>query len=695
MAKDIKIKDSEVIRLIGPLQTSAERWQEQLSEQRKKCSDLYHMEKLGNEQAGWSHAVASVVWDAVEWMKPGLSSIFAHPDFAEIKMDDHERAKRIKKAVRFQIFRKNKGKREIRSWLHDTLLYHLGVFKVYHKTDFDLETLRYDRLSLDEMEQLVNRPDIQLTKYKEVETEVPVDPMFWMMNGGPQTSVEIHYEGVKAVRRAIKYAGPCVECVPATEFYYVPGHKDLDTNPFVAHRKKKTLHEIRRGELTGRYAKGSHRKVQKHLQEGQENNEVYEEVHAMYEVDDLTIDDAGDLAIGTAEEDKPISPNSEVYVWECYLRMDIDADGLLEPVIATICGDVVLQLEENPYKRPPFRVGRLYEIAHRFEAKPMPLVLRDDQMELTNLQRILVDAAADSAYGNIITSDPEFAKQWAGRQIGDVILSQAFDKFKEVRPKQPGGILLEAKEAVRLGSERKTGVSSLNQGIDDNSYGKTATGVMALQGAGQQRQKFNADVLADTMEEVYRDCVEINKLFPPENLIQPGAKPEDQIQPGDFDINDDYDIKVNIGVGPQDRQNQAAILERHFQKVAQFFIPMGLAKPEHLLAIEEAIGRLLDTPVDGLQCSLDEFNELSQLRQQCQQLAGELQNARQQLAASQPPAVPGRPAPANGGGRAGPNPAGQPVLSGPLGPNGQGPTGGNPIPSGGPPGPVQLPAGTA
>lgn len=690
MAKDIKIKDSEVTRLIGPFQTKAERWQEQLSTQRKKCSDLYHMEKLGNEQAGWSQAVASVVWDAVEWLKPGLSSIFAHPDFAEIKMDDTERAKRIKKAVRFQIFRKQKGKREIRSWLHDTLLYHYGVFKIYHKTDFDLETLRYDRLSLEDMEQLVSSPDIQVSKYEEVETEVPVPPLEWMMQGGPQTTTEIHYAGIKAVKRTVKYAGPCLECVPATEFYYVPGHKNLDTNPFVAHRKKKTLHDIKRGELTGQYAKGSHKKLKKQLQEGQESSEVEEEIHAMYEVDDLTIDDTGDMSISTADEDKPISPNSEVYVWECYLRMDIDKDGLLEPVIATICGDVVLQLEENPYKRPPFRVGRLYEVAHRFEAKPLPLVLRDDQVELTNLQRILVDAAADSAYGNIITSDPEFAKQWAGRQIGDVILSQAFDKFKEVRPKQPGGILLEAKEAVRVGSERKTGVSSLNQGIDDNSYGKTATGVMALQGAGQQRQKFNADVLADTMEEVYRDCVEINKLFPPENLMQPGAKPEDQIQPGDFDINDDYDIKVNIGVGPQDRQNQAAILERHFQKVAQIFIPMGLAKPEHLLAISEAIGKLLDTPVDGLQCSIDEFNELTNLKQQCQQMAGELQNAQRQLAA-----IHGGPAPANGNGGAGTRPAEQPVFHGPAGPNGQGPTGGNPMPVGRPAGPVQLSAGPA
>ena len=270
-----------------------------------------------------------------------------------------------------------------------------------------------------------------------------------------------------------------------------------------------------------------------------------------------------------------------------------------------------------------------------------------------------------------------------------MILSPSFDKFKEVRPKQPGGVLLDAKETIRLGSERKTGVSSLNQGIDDNSYGKTATGVMALQGAGQQRQKFNADVLADTMEEVFRDCVEINKLFPPENLVQPGANPEDQIQPGDFDINDDYDIKVNIGVGPQDRQ--AAILERHFQKVVQVMLPMGLAKPEHLLAISEAIGRLLDTPVDGFQCSLDEFNELSQLRQQCQQLAGELENARQQLAAVHGQGI----APVNRSGGAGPSPTGQPVFSGPPEAHGQGVAGGNFIPSGGAAGPVQLSAGPA
>ncbi|SME89391.1 portal protein [Desulfovibrio gilichinskyi] len=675
MAKDIKIKDTEVIRMIAPYQAKSERWQENLSTERKACLALYNMDKLGNEQKGWSQAVASTVWDAVEWLKPGLSSIFAHPDFAEIKMVDTARAKRIKKAIRYQMFRKNKGKREIRSWLHDTLLYHYGVIKVFHKTDFDLETLKHDKLSLEEMEQLVNEVDIQISKYDEVETEVPVPPLEWLMNGGDKVTTEIHYEKVKAVRRKVKYAGPSMECIPPWEFYTTPGCKDLDSSPFVAHRKKKTLHDIKRGELTGQYVKGSHKKLQDHL-ESNESPEVMDEYRATYEADNLDVDELGGIEISTSKEDQAISPNSEVFVWECYLRMDIDQDGLLEPVIATICGDVVLQLEENPYKRPPFRVGRLYEIAHRFEAKPLPLVLRDDQMELTNLQRILVDAAADSAYGNIITSDPEFAKQWANRQIGDVILSQAFDKFKEVRPKQPGGILLDAKETIRVGSERKTGVSSVNQGIDDNSYGKTATGVMALQSAGMQRQKFNADVLADTMEEVFRDFVEINHLFPPQEMHNPHASEKDQIQQNDFDILDDFDITVNIGVGPQDRQNQAAILEKHFQKVVQVFLPQGLAKPEHLLAIEEAIGKLLDTPVDGLQCSVDEFDELKKIKQQCQQLAGELQSAKQQLAA-----VTGRGiAPTGGNGGTGGASQGQPVPFGPMGQGRPGVAGPSPQP---------------
>jgi hypothetical protein len=69
-------------------------------------------------------------------------------------------------------------------------------------------------------------------------------------------------------------------------------------------------------------------------------------------------------------------------------------------------------------------------------------------------------------------------------------------------------------ETMRIDAERTVGVNSLNQGIDDNSYGKTATGTMALQNAGQQKQRFYASVMAGAMKEVIQRFIEINKKWP-------------------------------------------------------------------------------------------------------------------------------------------------------------------------------------
>lgn len=605
MAK-IRIKDEEAIRIAQPLLDKAIDWQEQKSHERQKAVNLYNMAAIGGERDGYSKSVAGTVFECVEWLKPGLTEIFTHPDFFSLKMSDKDRADRLKKALRHQMFRKQRGAKEIRAWLHDTLLYHNGVFKIWYREDFDFQAKTLERITSDEFQQLEQDPHTTVSLYTEVEE-------FGMDEAGFQTV----YENVKATHKKMKYAGPVMQCVPAWEFFITPGSRSIDTAPLVAHRVKKSLHDIKKGELSGQYKKGSYAKLKDRMET--EHPELEEEITSLFGADELDYQD-GDGDVDNTH-DKVILSANEFWVWECYLRLDIDNDGMLEPVILTFSGDTVLQLVENPYKRPPFRAGCIYEIPHRFEGKMMPLVLEKDQVELSNLQRILVDSAADAAYGTMVTDDPMFAQNWADRMVGDVVLSGRSANYESVRPDQPGKALLDAIEMREGHVERKTGVNRYNQGLDADSLNKTATGMQMIQSAGAQRQKFFARVLGDTPEAIIRDFIEINKLFP-STVTMPDEEP---ISPEEWDIEDDFDVSIVVGVGPQDRYAQAQQLEMHFQKIVQVFMPQGAAGMEHAIRTQSRIGKLLDSPVDDLMFDEDEFNTVQQMQQQIQQLTEQLQ----------------------------------------------------------------------
>jgi hypothetical protein len=629
--KDLKLKDDDIISLIKPLQEKAEDWYDDLREEREVCRKLYDREKFGNERNSFSKYVSAIVWDTVEWLKPGIVSIFTSPDFFDIRHKDDALARRVKNAVRYQLFRKNPGEKELRAFIHDSLVYHFGVAKVCYREIMDQETEKYERLSQEEFSMLQSDPGVTISKYDEVQEiieQVVPDAM------GMPVTMEIPsmtFEKVKAVRRITKYAGPMLECIPGHEFRMVQA-KSIDDSPLVAHVKKKTLDEIKRGELTGQYLKGSYDKLKDKIHSLTVSSSRNDEDRiALYGADGLTLQDEDITSF--REDEKELNPLLKVEVWESYTKLDIDGDGLLEHCIISNCGDIVLQKQENPYGGPTMLPGRIFEIPHRFEGRPMPKVLENDQKEITNLRRIFVDASAESTYSTMVTNDPGFATKWGHRKVGQAIIAMNPEKMTELRPRPPGRTALDAMEKMRIDAERSVGVNSLNQGIDDNSYGKTATGTMALQNAGQQKQRFYVSVLADAMEDIIRRFIEINKKWPPTSLFDE-TNPESP-RPGDFENLDDYSIEIRVGVGPQDRASQVQALQMHQDKLIKVFVPQGLAGPEHVLACEEKIGQLLEVPFTNLQFSAEQFNTVQQLQQQLQQASAQAQQVGAQLQQAQ------------------------------------------------------------
>ncbi len=650
----IKISDEEILELIQPDIDQAEDWARQLSDERKRCSALYNRDKLGNEQDGFSQHVAAVVFDTINWLLPGLDAIFTHPDFFTVLMEDNARAEKNKKLLRNQLFSQQDGATQLLTYMEVALRYHNGIIKVWFDEQYDTVSEEFDELNQVQFAML-QEEGWSPAKFEQVET---------VQDGG---DILVTYQNVKMVKREELFRGPRVEALPPWEFLISPGAKSIDEARLVIHRTRKTIDDITRKERDGIYRKGSASAAAEERHDDMDVPELREEWEAIYTTDDMEVDDLGENSFDADNE--KLGPGMTVYVDEIHTRLDIDGDGLLERVIIWKTGNVILNVVESPYKRPPFRSGKLFNIPFRFEGSPLPIHLEDDQREMTNLQRIFTDASAEAAYGTMVTSDAIFANQWARRTIGDTLLHPSLQagSYENVKPDQPGKTILDAIEMKRTDYERTSGVNSLNQGLTADSMGKTATGTMALQNAGQQRQKFYAKLLGGPLKKVLKDMMWINQTWPPKEAFTLIGKDAIEISPDD--LRGRHDIEIEVGVGPQDRMQQAQVLEQHFQKLANALIPAGVAGPEHLIRTERKIGKLMGVSVDDLQFSDEEFGTLQRMQQTIQQLQGQLQqttggmNAQGQGPCAQ--GIPGSAIPARG---AGPQAQGQPVLQqGPQG----------------------------
>ena len=621
----IKLSEDEIIRVLDPMMSSAEQWMQEKSDERIKCYRYYHQEVYGNERDGWSKTVASTVFDVIEWLKPGLNEIFASPDFFALKAapsggapgEGIKKAEKVKQYIRYLLFRKQDGEEVIDDYVSDSLLYHNGVIKIYYHEEYDTRIIKKSRMTMDEFNLLAQDKNVTITRYDEVQEYDRANNYYWE-----------GVENVTAVIKELVFAGPKIEVVPPWEFYTLPGTKAIDRNTkYVEHRVKKKLSEIKEGEKIGKYKAGSYDRVKDKLGTRVDYNvETNEEKQLMYSVEGLTYDESDDTQWTPAHE-KLVTAANEVYVKEIYCHLDTDNDGILEPVIISVCEKMVLQIQNNPYKRPPFRVSAVYRQPHRLEGKPLPLVLEDDQKELTNLTRLMTDASAESAYGTLITDDIMLAKDWSDRQVGDVLVGQ-YDRFKEIRPKPPGRTLLDAIEKREAKVEQKSGVSRYNQGIDANSLNKTATGINLIQTAGQQRQKFIAKRLGRTLKKVLRDVIFIIQKWPPPNEVEIVGT---DIAVTPEEMAGQYDVEIDVGVGPQDRIDQSHQLEGLIQFGISAGVPMGMMGPEHLIRAQKRKGKLIGVPFTDLLVDEAQMDFVQQLQQQNQQLQQQLEQVMAQF----------------------------------------------------------------
>lgn len=607
----VSIKDADILSLLRPDLEAAKASQDEWAMKREDYYKAFRGAKYGNEREGWSQSVAPLVWTQHQSQLATLTDIFSD-EFFTLKSDNTERADKFQKLIRYQMFRKQDGYKRMSDFLFNAGLYPMAVFKVFHKDDYDLTDEQYKVLTSEQMQQLSQDNNRQVTKYDEVQV-VPgggYDPH----TGGVSEPI-IKYENVKVIRKDVKYSGPAFEVVQPWAFGYSSDCKLTDfggiDGRLIYHGPfKLTLNDIRKREKAGIYRKGTYDSC-KDLGSGSLVKGVDElAVEVVMDGVSEVIHDGSRSEVPNSKEDL----TKELSVKECYCKLDIDKDGLLEYCIVTIIEDkCIAQVEENPYGRAPFRVGSMLPEPHKVHGIAPPSILEHEQKIETNLLRFIQDTAAQSCYRNPVTNDVRMQQMLQERKPFDVILGDP-TRLGEVKTSPPDQFILKAWELLKGTNEETTGNSRYNQGSDGDSLNKTATGISLISAASAKRSRMGAKALGNgAISGVIRDFVFINQKWPSQDPIVLLGQ-DIQINPGDLD--GEYDIEIDIGVSPAEKQAIANQLDLLIQFMTQAGLQMGIATPQHVLkAIKKKFSQL-NIVVDDLLVSVPEFQKAEEEKKQ-------------------------------------------------------------------------------
>jgi len=501
---------------------------EQLQLEREAILKSYQREKYGNEVKGRSQFVMSDVYDTVESIMPALMRVFyGGQDVVNVNPvgpEDELKAKLMEQKVNNDFQKRINGFQVLYDFFKDALMFKTGVVKWRWQEEYRIDVVNYERLTESELDMIRAMPDLELI-------DINVESVQETMNG--EATAHSFYT-VKAHKKT-DISGPIVENLRSDEFLFLPTTRKVADADFMCHRKVINKKEAARYGLDPEDIDG--------------------------EIADPSIDplyqqmweDLGGVNFITPDDNK----NGEhVWLYECYFN-DYDDNGNKVPKICTIIGNRIVQLDDNPYGKPPFAVISPIRAQHRMAGLSIAELVVDVQKLRSTLMRYTLDNIYYQNNGvNIINPYRIDAEMLRTNNVpGGLVYTRGdWEPTGHIYPvpikPMPPWVVNIMEYLDNNIKENRTGITKYNQGLDSKSLNRTASGISQIMSAAQQRMELIARIFAeaeDGVKAIFQALVDMNlKFFNRSISIRINDKWQ-QINPAD--ISGDYDIIIDIGGG--------------------------------------------------------------------------------------------------------------------------------------------------
>lgn len=454
--------------------TSAHDDETQLSNQLEKALSYYLGDKFGNEIQDRSQVILTTVRDTIEWMMPQFMQIFCASvevvRFDPESSEDEQQADLETKVVNHVFYKENEGFNVLYVMIKDALMQKNGIVKVYYEEKNVETTEKYENQTDFEFITLLQDEELEIKEHTQRVTENSID----------NNVVSVH--DVTFTRK--KTEGQVyVDNIPPEEFMISDRASSVfpKDSPFCAHRTTPTRSDL--------------------IEAGYDEKKIDNIASSTYDGDNQVaiirdyLDENTEYYPDEAVLDKS---QQQIELYECYLNVDFDGDGIAELRQVVLAGNEILSNETIEYM--PFAAICPNILPHKFHG----LSVADDTMDLQMVESIIMRQCLDNMYAannqrtavnsnvnidDLLSTRPNGVVRTKGSPVQDIM---------QLTPQNIIGDGLNMIDYLDTVKEQRTGVSKVLQGQSQTITGDTAHGLERVMSAAEAKIQLIARVFAET-----------------------------------------------------------------------------------------------------------------------------------------------------------------------------------------------------
>ena len=370
-----------------------------LSSQRKKSLEYYMGEPLGTEIDGRSQVVSTDVADTIETILPNLLKIFTASDQTvkcePVKAEDVALAEQATNYINYIFNKDNNGFSILYTWFKDALIEKNGIVKVYWDESEKVEQETYENLNDQEYQILVNNDDVEVVEeesFVDEKAKEQLEQIKALAEAQGQVMEDIPTPKLHncIIKRTSSSGKVKIENIPPEEFLIQKSAKTIEDADFVAHRVLKTRSDL--------IQMGFDRDIVDDLPTQNTVTMNDERLARFADIDESSLNDA------------PDESTQDIEIYECYVKIDMDGDGIAELRKVIVAGGNANTILENmPCDFIPFCSLTPVPMPHRFYGRSVAELVEDVQLVkyiLSNNCRITVDLTNCTSSTNSETDLP-------------------------------------------------------------------------------------------------------------------------------------------------------------------------------------------------------------------------------------------------------------------------------------------------
>jgi hypothetical protein len=563
-----KVSELELKNIIGQeINNSMGYMGGNLSSQRKKSLEYYMGEPLGTEIDGRSQVVSTDVADTVETILPNLLKIFTASDQTvkcePVKAEDVALAEQATNYINYIFNKDNNGFSILYTWFKDALIEKNGIVKVYWDESEKVEQETYQNLNDEEYKILIDNDDVEVVEeesFVDEKAKEQLEELKQLAEAQGQDIGDIPTPKLYncIIKRTTSSGKVKIENIPPEEFLIQRNAKTIEDANFVAHRVLKTRSDL--------IQMGFDRDVVDDLPTQNTVTMNDERLARFADIDESSLNDA------------PDESTQDIEIYECYVKIDMDGDGIAELRKVIVAGGNANTILENmPCDFIPFCSLTPIPMPHRFYGRSVSELVEDVQLVKSTVMRQLLD-------NMYLTNNNRVAIMDGMVNLDDLLTSRPGGVVRTKQPpsqvmmpmqsqtiSQQAFPLLEYLDTVR---ETRTGVTRYSQGLDADSLNKTATGVNTLMSQSQMRMELIARVFAETgIKDLFRRIFELTVKYQNKERIVELNNKFVAVSPTEW--KNRYNISITVGLGAGSKDQQIVMLNNILQKQLQAFQLQG------------------------------------------------------------------------------------------------------------------------